>query len=177
MTDLINLNAWERSTDVILRAEIVACGLHEGQKRKYTGERYIVHCEAVAKLVKERGGDNFMQAAAWLHDTIEDTPATEVNLRVWFQSDVVDLVVGLTDVYTKAKFPSLNRAARKALEVQRYAGESSSVQLIKVCDMIDNTKSIIEHDPAFAILYLREKADLLSVFRYSVLNTPTRKTI
>lgn len=163
------LCAHERSMSVVRRAAVVAADAHEGQVRKYTGEPYLNHCREVAILVAERGGDNYMIAAAWLHDTIEDTDVTEADLRVYFPPAVVDIVVGLTDVYTSAAFPTWNRKRRKATECHRYSQESADVQRVKLCDLMDNTKSIIKHDPKFAILYLREKADLLAVFRDEVM--------
>lgn len=49
---------------------------HKGQKRKYTGEDYIVHPISVARLVEKHGGSLDQQAAALLHDVVEDTPHT-----------------------------------------------------------------------------------------------------
>lgn len=154
---------------VIPRASIVARRAHEDQTRKYTGEPYFNHCRAVAMLVSQRGGTNWMIAAAYLHDTIEDTMVTAQWLRVYFPPAVVDIVVGLTDVYTTQAYPSLNRQQRKRLEVERYALEAADVQRVKLCDLMDNTRSIIEHDPKFAITYLKEKADLMAVFREEVM--------
>ena len=44
-----------------------------GQKRKYSGDDYIVHPARVASIVTRHGGTDEMIAAAWLHDTVEDT--------------------------------------------------------------------------------------------------------
>ena len=49
------------------------------------------------------------------------------------------------------------------MDRQRLADSSREVQTIKVADLIDNTPSIVEHDPDFARVYLREKRDLLNV--------------
>lgn len=151
------------------RAALFAAEAHEGQVRKYTGEPYFNHCRAVGQLVKQRDGDEFMIAAAYLHDTLEDTDVTVEQLRNNFPPAVVDLVIGLTDVYTSEAYPSLNRGARKTLECARYLMESCEVQTIKLCDLIDNTRSIVQFDPSFAITYLREKANLLEAFDPSVL--------
>lgn len=61
---------------LIADAAAFAAQAHAGQVRKYTGEPYIRHPEAVAKLVQASGGDTAMVAAAWLHDTVEDTAVT-----------------------------------------------------------------------------------------------------
>lgn len=49
------------------------------------------------------------------------------------------------------------------MDRQRLADSSREVQTIKVADLIDNTPSIVQHDPDFARVYLREKRDLLNV--------------
>ena len=49
------------------------------------------------------------------------------------------------------------------MDRQRLAESSREVQTIKVADLIDNTPSIVQHDPDFARVYLREKRDLLNV--------------
>lgn len=154
---------------IVERASTVAAMAHEGQYRKYTGEPYFNHCHNVAREVESRGYNEYMVAAAYLHDTIEDTDVTAQWLRVYFPPATVDLVIGLTDVYTHEAFPHLNRAQRKELECERYRGECEDVQRIKLCDLVDNTKSIVKHDPGFAMLYLREKSDLLACFTDTVL--------
>ena len=160
----------EMRLDVVVRAARFAFAAHFNQQRKYTGVPYFDHCESVANKVEARGGDKYMIAAAYLHDTLEDTDATVEELRKVFPPIVVDTVIGLTDVYTKEEFPYLNRAERKGLEVKRYASESAHVQAVKLCDLADNTSDIVEYDPKFAIIYLTEKVELLKVFRSSVLN-------
>jgi (p)ppGpp synthase/HD superfamily hydrolase len=148
----------------------IAARAHDGQLRKYTGEHYILHPIAVAELVAERGGSPEMQAAALLHDVLEDTLVTHAELRAKLhQADssmaetVLALVVELTDVYTKESFPHLNRKERKELEAQRLARCSAEARAIKRADMEDNTSSIVDHDPSFAKTYLKEKARLLEL--------------
>jgi (p)ppGpp synthase/HD superfamily hydrolase len=54
-------------------AKTIATNAHEGQKR-WGGEPYIVHPEAVAKTVAGYGWEH--ESVAWLHDVVEDTPLT-----------------------------------------------------------------------------------------------------
>lgn len=72
----------------------------------------------------------------------------------------------LTDVYTSERHPELNRATRKGLERDRLAKASLQAQLIKVADLISNTRSIVAEDPKFAVTYLQEKAALLRCFSF-----------
>ena len=58
---------------------------HAGQKRKYTGDDYIVHPVAVAQIVRDFGGSVDQQAAALLHDVVEDTDVTIDQVRDAFE--------------------------------------------------------------------------------------------
>ena len=144
----------------ILEAVVFATKAHKGQKRKYTGEDYIVHPIAVAELVRENGGTEDQVIAALLHDTIEDTSVTYTDVFEAFGADVAALVWELTDRFTPEEYPEYNRAQRKAWEATRLAKVSPAAKMIKLCDMRDNTSTIVEHDPGFAKVYLEEKAYL-----------------
>lgn len=149
--------------NLIDKAMYAAIKAHEGQVRKYTGEPYWFHLRSVTRRVAHKDGTEVMIAAAWMHDTIEDTDITYGDIRRELGQEVADLVIELTDAYTHEAFPKWNRAKRKQAECKRMAGLSDEAKVIKLCDLADNPSSIIEHDPKFAIVYLREKADLLEV--------------
>lgn len=141
---------------------------HGTQKRKYTNEPYINHPLSVAEAVKENGGDGNMIAASILHDVLEDTHITHEMLRVFLHKtdplnaeDILNLVVELTDVYTKENFPEDNRKARKSMETFRLSTVSERAQTIKIADIEDNTPSIIKYAPKFAKVFLAEKEELL----------------
>jgi len=132
---------------------------HSGQTRKYSDDPYITHPVRVSKIVADAGGSDDMIVAALLHDVVEDTSVTHDEILDKFGSDVSDLVFGLTDVDLSMG----NRKTRKALDRDRIASSSADVQLIKLADFIDNTTSIVQHDPSFAKLYLQEKSQMLDV--------------
>lgn len=142
----------------LLLAIVVAETKHYGQTRKYTGEPYTNHLKEVADYVSECTHDLNMICAAWLHDTLEDTDATETQLRALFGDVIVDYVIGLTDV---SKLSDGNRALRKKIDAEHMWKQPTEVQIIKCADIISNTKSITEYDPDFARVYLREKQRLL----------------
>lgn len=131
-----------------------------GQLRKYTGEPYINHPKAVAELVRSVPHTEEMIAAAWLHDTVEDTNCTLDEIDNLFGFEVAALVEMLTDV---SKPEDGNRATRKAIDREHTAKASPEGKTIKLADLIDNSHSIIERDPKFAKVYLAEKALLLEV--------------
>ncbi len=156
--------------DSIARAMAFGESAHQGQKRKYTHDDYWVHPMAVAQLVKDKGGSDIMIIAALLHDTVEDTATTLNDVKDYFGFFVATLVEELTDVYTHEAYPDWNRAKRKSAEADRLATISDEAKLIKWCDLADNTRSIVEHDPGFAAVYLREKAELIEKMGLDKLN-------
>ena len=145
---------------------------HEGQKRKYSDEDYITHPIAVATIVEEHGGDIEMILAALLHDVIEDTDVTDIellsflhdNMNEVMSTKVFECVIGLTDIYTSENFPNWNRAKRKALEATRLGWTTNYfIQTIKYADLFHNTLSITASDPKFAKIYLAEKKAMLDL--------------
>ena len=116
---------------------------HAGQKRKYDGLPYITHPVNVMVAVGRHGGSEVMMMAAVLHDVVEDTPVSLATIERRFGLQVARLVDELTDKFTHEAYPKLNREARKALEVDRLGTISGEAATIKVCDLIDNTASIV----------------------------------
>jgi (p)ppGpp synthase/HD superfamily hydrolase len=139
------------------------------QVRKYTGEPYWTHTDEVAAIVQALPvgyipSHEVMVAAAHLHDVVEDVNRGIYTLNYitgTFGGDVGKLVWELTDRYTKEVAPKYNRATRKDWERQRLGTISPAGKTIKLADLISNTKSIVEHDPEFAKLYIGEKLALL----------------
>jgi len=153
-----------RSQGLIDAAYRFARKAHGSQVRKYTGENYVdSHCCEVARLVASVTSDCTIIAAAFLHDVLEDTPVTYDVLaaqEAGFGHDIAMLVVGMTDVSQPGDG---NRAFRKALDRQHMAMQNAKVHTIKLADLISNTRSIVEHDPDFARVYLKEKELLLEI--------------
>lgn len=139
--------------------------LHGDQKRKYTGEPYWHHLLNVAKIVSEHSVTMGVEIAL-CHDLIEDTPCSMGFLWEFLFHDceydynectiICHDVFALSDQYTFAKYPHLNRLQRKELEAMRLIQISPNAQSVKYADIIDNTSSIVQHDPNFAKVYLIE---------------------
>ena len=149
--------------DLVHKAQVYAMAAHAavGQKRKYTGEPYIVHPAEVASIVaRVPGATPDMVAAAWLHDVVEDTGCTFTDIHMAFGIDIATLVGWLTDV---SKPEDGKRAVRKAIDREHSAQAPAEAQTIKLADLISNSKSIMAHDPGFAKTYLEEKRLLLEV--------------
>lgn len=137
---------------------VFAMNAHKGQERKYTGEPYITHCAGVVWLVKTCVHTPEMVAAAWLHDTVEDCGVPLATIEEKFGLKVATLVEMLTDV---SKPSDGKRAVRKAIDRAHTAKASWKAKTVKLADLIDNSRSIIERDPEFAKVYLTEKRLLL----------------
>jgi (p)ppGpp synthase/HD superfamily hydrolase len=153
-----------RMSDLEERAKAFATEAHGriDQRRKYTDEPYIFHPMAVAELVRSVPHTEEMIAAAWLHDTIEDTHVQWYQVADAFGPHVARLVAELTDI---SRPEDGNRAARKAMDLEHTARACPEAKTIKLADLIDNSRSIVERDPKFAIVYLEEKRRLLEVLR------------
>ena len=139
--------------DLVDRARVYATEAHQriNHRRKYNNEPYHVHLSAVARLVATVTDDDEMLAAAWLHDTVEDTQATLEDIEAEFGVQVAELVEELTDV---SKPGDGNRVRRKQIDRMHLAQASQRAKTVKLADLIDNCKDITRHDPRFAQVYL-----------------------
>ena len=144
-------------TNLSYKAMCFAIEAHKDQKRKYTGNPYWHHLAEVAGIVSTIHQREEVIATAWLHDVLEDCEVTHHDLRDHFNFTVVEGVVALSDLEQG------NRAERKLLSRERLSLQKKWIQDIKVCDLMSNTSSIVEHDPDFAKIYLEEKRMLLDV--------------
>jgi (p)ppGpp synthase/HD superfamily hydrolase len=134
---------------------------HGEQKRKYTGEPYVVHPLSVAETIWRLGHGPYvtMTIGAMLHDVVEDCPGYTLDMiEKKFGQNVRQIV----DDLTKREYPvEWTRKMRKAAETERLRNVQGISQTIKLADLIDNTMSIVPYDPTFAKVYLEEKLELL----------------
>ncbi len=132
------------------------------QRRKYSGVPYIVHPKAVADMVAAIGASSEVIAAAWLHDVVEDTPVTLLQIRQEFGDEVAGLVDDLTDV---SRHSDGNRAVRAAIDREHTAKADPRAKTVKLADVLHNLIDIVSFDPVFAEVYLAEKEQLLDVLK------------
>ena len=101
LLDILESSGSHYNIEKITKAYEYACQMHDGQFRQ-SGEPYITHPLAVAKIVATLGLDSDSICAALLHDTVEDcadkTSLKELQKR--FGVDVALLVDGLTKIVT-----------------------------------------------------------------------------
>ena len=148
---------------------------HGEQKRKYTHEPYWNHVYAVAEIIST-SADRHLNGIeiALCHDLFEDTDVQMPELlRFLLQNGytnkesifIISGVDDLTDVYIKDDYPIFNRKERKILEAERLGAINTVSQSVKYADLMDNTKSIVQYDTAFAKVYLNEKSYILKLMR------------
>ena len=128
-------------TDLITRAYLSAAGAHDGQARK-TGEAYIHHPVAVAKIVADLGLDDITIAAALLHDAVEDTGMSLTDVETDFGVDVAAIVDGVTKL-ERIKFDT--KAEQQAATVRKMIVAMSKdlrVLIIKLADRLHNMRTI-----------------------------------
>lgn len=142
-------------------ALMLAIKAHKNQRRKYTGEPYVVHPIAVSKIVESVDHTPEMIAAALLHDVVEDTDITIQDICDQFGT-VVGMYVHYCSEISEKK--DGNRAFRKKMDADHYALGPAESQTIKIADLLSNAESIVEHDPKFFhSAFKHEKKYMLSV--------------
>ncbi len=144
MNDLLQMiydNYTGKDREVLLRAYRYAENAHAGQKRA-SGEAYFIHPCAVAEILIELGLDSATVAAAFLHDVIEDTPATEEDIRREFGDEILLLVSGVTKL-DKIVFKSREEEeAENFRKIFVAMAKDIRVIIIKLADRLHNMRSL-----------------------------------
>ena len=115
---------------------------HEGQLRN-SGEPYFIHVLAVAQNCAKLGMDLETIIAGLLHDTLEDTDATEEEVRELFGENVLFLVKGVTKL-GKLKYRGQERHVESLRKFFVAMAEDIRVLIIKLADRLHNV-STLEH--------------------------------
>ena len=125
-------------TDKIFAALRFATNAHSGQFRKGTKIPYIVHPVAVMEHLARHNAAADAVVAGVLHDTLEDTPTTESDLRQLFGDRVADLVMGASE-----PDKSLSWQERKEHTLDFLRNTDDIDLLMVVCaDKLSNISSI-----------------------------------
>ena len=127
--------------EMLLKAYDFAKAAHSNQKRA-SGEPYFIHPCAVADILVDLGLDTATVAAALLHDVIEDTPATEEDIRREFGEEVLSLVSGVTKL-DKIVFKSREEEeAENFRKIFVAMAKDIRVIIIKLADRLHNMRSL-----------------------------------
>ena len=127
---------------LIRKAFDVAVDAHKDQRRK-SGEAYIFHPIAVAKIVaSEIGLGATSIAAALLHDVVEDTPITVHDIEKLFNPKVAQLVEGLTKISLVQKDLNASIQAENFRKMILTLNDDVRVILIKLADRLHNMQTM-----------------------------------
>lgn len=141
---------------------------HKGQLIKRTKLPYSDHLVAVAEVadIVPLGYETGL-----CHDLLEETDVTASTLKEklisfgYFENDaalITDVVIELTDVFTKKSYPDLSKEIRKQKEAERLNAISGLAQTVKYADLIYNIRWTLKYDAKDAQEYLQRKRALLT---------------
>ena len=140
LMEAIHASGKAYNMEMIEKAYDLANEAHKGVCRR-SGEPYICHPLAVARLVLDLGMDTESIAAALLHDVVEDTPTTLDDLKAAFGEEVALLVDGVTKL-TKIQFSNIEELQAENLRKMLLAmSRDVRVMIIKLCDRLHNMRT------------------------------------
>ena len=128
-------------TDLIRKAYELADAAHKGQKR-VSGEDYIIHPLAVAKILTDLQIDDITISAAILHDVVEDTTHTLDEMRELFGDEVAMLIDGVT------KLGRIQYKSKEEQQLESYRkmflamAKDIRVIMIKLADRLHNMRTL-----------------------------------
>ncbi len=140
---------------IIDRAIRVATYAHSGAVRKGTAIPYILHPLEAAAIVtqviaEQRGNapdamtpsDNFIIAAAILHDTVEDTELTSEDIETLFGNETAALVAAETENKRESRPAAETWKIRKTESIKHLAAASEDAKLVAFGDKLLNLRAI-----------------------------------
>ncbi len=120
----------------------LATSRHDGQFSKGPNPLpYVTHCEEVAETVARHGGTEEAISAAWLHDTVEDTETTLLEIGQLFGGTVAALVAEVTDD------PALSKDEQRKAQIATAPHKSAGAAMIKAADQMSNMRSLVSSPP------------------------------
>nr|WP_052470293.1 RelA/SpoT family protein [Thiolapillus brandeum] len=143
----------------VYRAYLFGAEAHKDQKR-LSGEPYICHPVAVARILAEMRMDYQCLMAAILHDVIEDTPTAKDQLAEEFSEEIAELVDGVSKL---ARIGSLSRAEAQAESFRKMMlamTRDIRVILIKLADRLHNMRTLGVMRPDKARRISRETTEI-----------------
>ncbi|MEY6431282.1 bifunctional (p)ppGpp synthetase/guanosine-3',5'-bis(diphosphate) 3'-pyrophosphohydrolase [Thioalkalicoccus limnaeus] len=149
----------------VYAAYLFSAEAHQGQRRK-SGEPYIRHPIAVARILAEMRMDHKGLMAALMHDVIEDTPVAKEDLASRFGSEIADLVDGVSKV---TQIDCKSRIEVQAASFRRIVlamTRDVRVILIKLADRLHNMRTIGAMPPESRRRISRETLEIYAPIAY-----------
>ena len=137
-----------KKVEVITKAFNLAYDAHKGSRRR-SGEPYIMHPLAVARIVsKEIGLGSTSISAALLHDVVEDTDYTVEDIEMIFGERIARIVDGLTKISSGMFGREVSAQAENFRKLLLTMSNDIRVILIKIADRLHNMRTLSSMAPA-----------------------------
>ena len=142
LLDIYLASRHRRKVELITKAFNFARQAHKGVKR-HSGEPYIMHPLAVARIVcQEIGLGSTSICAALLHDVVEDTDYTIEDIRNLFGNKIAGIVDGLTKISGGVFGAHASQQAENFKKLLLTMSEDIRVILIKIADRLHNMRTL-----------------------------------
>jgi guanosine-3',5'-bis(diphosphate) 3'-pyrophosphohydrolase len=135
--------------------------MHDGQFRN-SGEPYFSHPVEVAAILTQQQLDDATIVTALLHDTIEDTRSTYVEVEQRFGREVADLVDGVTKLTNLQLSSSETKQAENFRKLFMAMSKDLRVILVKLADRLHNMRTIKAMKPEKQVQKARETMDIFA---------------
>jgi len=136
----------ENDLKLLMKALTFAAQKHKNQRRKNVeASPYINHPISLANILCNEAHvtDINVICGALLHDTVEDTETTELELVDEFGRDIANIVMDVTDDKSVK-----DKQKRKQLQIEHAAHISEPAKLVKLADKISNLRDVANDPPA-----------------------------
>ncbi len=125
----------------VYRAYLFAAAAHEGQTR-VSGEPYVYHPVAVARILAEMRMDCETIIAAILHDVLEDTRATRAQIASTFNEDIAAVVDGVSKLTHLSFHSKAEQQAQNFQKMMLAMSKDLRVILVKLADRLHNMRTL-----------------------------------
>lgn len=139
--DKVSSSYPEKDITLLKKAYVFAAQAHKGQTRR-SGEPYLSHSLEVANMLADMRLDKTTLAAGLLHDVLEDTDATAVELAQAFGKEITHLVEGVTKISRVQESSPEARQAESIRKIILAMTDDLRVIFIKLADRIHNLKTL-----------------------------------
>ncbi len=137
-----------KKVEIITKAFNIAHEAHKGSRRR-SGEPYIMHPLAVARIVsREIGLGSTSISAALLHDVVEDTEYTVEDIQIIFGDRIAQIVDGLTKISSGMFGSNVSAQAENFRKLLLTMSNDIRVILIKIADRLHNMRTLSSMAPA-----------------------------
>ncbi len=138
LREIQNETDYLQNNRLLNKAIHFAVDKHDGQLRKGSSRPYILHPMETMVILHTMGASIPLQIAGILHDTVEDTDASEEEIREGFGDEIADLVIKHSEDKTKSW------EERKCHAIQEVSGASKEYQMLIMADKVSNMRSMLD---------------------------------